>query len=756
MEFLPLIQNLKASYRQRHEYAILTTFNADLRFFEQRVLSNLRARKILILIDEGQHRALVQQTDLASSPRYAGVYYQVEPVTVPKGVFHSKFILCLSEKRSRLVLGSGNLNRQGYMANAEIFSIIESENDHPDEATALISESCDFLRDLTQGRFLSPTARDFISEAIALQPKTDLFPERQYRFVHSLHKSILTQVETNLEKDQITEIHVLAPFVQVNTLVEDLLMQCKNAQINIYLQDNRTQFNAEDIGNLCGRYPQLKLFQVSAPSTGRLNRSGETAERYIHAKLLGFTTKKSAYFLTGSPNFTQAALGLSSQSGNVETALFTVHKLADFRQLIKNHFLEITPIDSVDRLTSEASSSWISKHPPAPLIILSAKYDSSLLQINFTYRNGEISHLKHFEVICFVQGEEKRFSVSLPDPHVGHISVKCDLPISSTVVWLQSENISNGKPILSERQWLQFQSDEFSESAFNQDDFDRCMETGGIEGVREALEIASLDDQPDWLIAFLQTWSLEEIFKANDPSRENNPSGSLTGAASMTQFSVKNENLTRGLDILVRPDMEEILEIILQKYRTKILEWLGEDEAENVRMGLQFILVFDLLCLLLIRGFKIIIEKEFEKKRLGKTYPDMQYGHVRQVAHNFIRHYQYDWADLLEKGNLALYALAEKRLPPNIYLFHNARAVLAYDLVKKVASQVDLEEPIQFKKVLAKLIGQHAKERCLSYMSLPDSAETLNSILRNFDLTLKDLKSDLDAGQFRKLVQDQI
>lgn len=756
MESLPLIQNLKASYRQRHEYAILATFNADLRFFEQRVLSNLRARKTLILMDEGQYRALIQRTDMAISPRYAGVYYHVEPVSVPKGVFHSKLILCLSEKRSRLVVGSGNLNRQGYMANAEIFSIIESENDHPDESTVLISEACDFLRDLMRGEFLSPTAKEFISEALYLQPKTDSFPDRQHFFVNSLHKPILEQVEANLEKDQVSEIHVLAPFVQVSTLIEELLLQCKNARINIYLQDNRTQFDVEDVGNLCSRYPQVKLFKVSAPSTDRLNSSIEAPERYIHAKLLGFTTKKSAYFLTGSPNFTKAALGLPSQKGNVETALFIISKLADFQQLIKNNFLEIKPINSVDKVTPDSVGTWTSKQPIAPLSILSAKYDGSRLLINFTYRNGEVSHLNHFEVICLLQGEEKHFSASLPEASVGHISVKCDLPVSSTIIWLQSEKKTDGKPVLSERQWVQFQSDEFSETAFNQDDFDRCVETGGIEGVREALEIASLDDQPDWLIAFLQTWSLEEIFKANDPSRENNLSGSLTGAVGTTMLNVKNENLTRGLDILVHPDMEEILEIILQKYRAKIFEWLGEDEAENVRMGLQYILVFDLLCLLLIRGFKGMIEKEFEKKKLGKTYPDMQYGHVRQVAHNFIRHYQYDWEDLLEKGNLALYALDEKRLPPNIYLFHSARAALAYDLAKKVVSQVDLEEPVQFKKVLANLVGHHAKERCLSYLSLPDSAETLNSILRNFDLTLKDLKSDLDAGQFRKLVQDQI
>lgn len=756
MESLPLIQNLRSSYRQRHEYAILATFNADLRFFEQRILSNLRARKILILMDEGQYRAVIQQNELTSNPHYAGVSYQVEPVAVPKGVFHAKFILCLSEKRSRLVLGSGNLNRQGYMANAELFSIIESENDHPDESTVLISEACDFLRHLSQGEFLSPNAKDFISKALSLQPKIDFIHERQYFFVHSLHKPILKQVEANLEKDQITEIHILAPFLQVNTLVPDLLLQFNNAKLNIYIQDNRTQFSPEDIKNLCSRYPQLKLFKVSAPSKERLNNPGQVSERYIHAKLLGFTTKKSAYVLTGSPNFTNTALGLSSQTGNIETALFTVGKLADFRKLIKNQLLEISPIDSIHRLTSESESSWTSNHRSTPLTILEAKYDKSCLQIKFIYQDGEISHLSHFEVICLVQREEKRFFVSLSDANVGDISIKCDLPISSTVVWLQSQNIESGKPILSNRQWVQFQINEFSESAFNQDDFERCIETGGIEGVREALKIASLDEQPDWLITFLQTWSLERIFKANNLSHQNNPSKSLTGIVSTAELSVKNENLTQGLNILVQPEMEEILEIILQKYREKILEWLEDNEAESVRMGLQYILVFDLLCILLITGFERIINNEFEKKKLGIKYPDMQYGHVRHVAHNFIRDYQFDWEKFLEKGNLALYALADKKIPPNLYLFHNARAALTYDLLKKVVSPIDLEEPLQFKKVLAKLIGQHAKERCLSFLLLPDSTETLNSILRSFDLIHRDIKTDLDSEGFRKFMRDHL
>src|SRR5512142_870692 len=150
MEPLPLLQHIKPTYRQRHEYAIVATFNANLRFFEQRVLPNLRASKVLFLMDAGQHRLMLNAEGGSQPPQLTGIQYQVAPVYVPRGVFHSKLILCLSESRSRLVLGSGNMSRDGYMSNAELFSIVESENDPDDGATTLVGEACDFLDRLSK------------------------------------------------------------------------------------------------------------------------------------------------------------------------------------------------------------------------------------------------------------------------------------------------------------------------------------------------------------------------------------------------------------------------------------------------------------------------------------------------------------------------------------------------------------------------------------------------------------------------------
>ena len=240
MDVLPLIQHIKPSYRQRHDYAIVATFNADLRFFEQRVLTNLRAHNVLFLMDEGQYRLLMRKIDELQNPRLAGIRYQVAPVSVHNGVFHSKLILCLSEKHSRLVLGSGNMGRPGYMANAEIFSIAESDNDQPDKSTALIGEACDFLNELAQVALVAPSVREFISNAISVQPQITFPSNRRNYFMHSMHQPIIDSVAAKLHDQQVTEIHVLSPFMGQGTqLMEDLILQFNNAVINVYLQNNR-------------------------------------------------------------------------------------------------------------------------------------------------------------------------------------------------------------------------------------------------------------------------------------------------------------------------------------------------------------------------------------------------------------------------------------------------------------------------------------------------------------------------------------
>jgi hypothetical protein len=755
MEVLPLLQHIRPSYRQRHEYAIVATFNADLRFFEQRVLSNLRARSVLLLMDEGQYHLLTQRDDALSNPRFAGIYYQVEPVAVSHGVFHPKFILCLAEKRSRLVIGSGNMHRQGFMANAEIFSVIESDNDQPDEATTLVSEACDFLQDLTRKDYLSQTAKDFISKALQLQPKIEELPDRQHYFIHSLAKPILEQATSKLNGEKVSEIHVLSPFIHGNDLVEDLLTKFNEAHINVYIQNSRTQFDKESLKTLCHRYSQLNLFEVSVPRGEVSGNTEPLSERYIHGKLLGFVARKSAYSITGSPNFTRAAFRSSENYGNIETALLSRHTTIDFKKLIQNQLLEIQPVISVDSLVPDRLETHDVKGHHHPLRIHSAKYNNSFLAIDFSYQNGNLSELCDFEIAYLNQGKEKYISISLRDANSGHFSLKFELPITATVIWILAKRVADKTPVMSERRWINFpQAGELSETGFNQDDFDRCAEIGGIEGVRQALKIAASFDQPDWLIAFLQTWNLEEIFRANEPQPGGNPPVTLAGHGPTMPLQAKNEYLRKGLATLIRPDFEEVLEDLVQDYREKINEWLEEKEVQSVRMGLQYMLVFDLLNLLLMKGFQPLIKSEFAKMKMGLKPPQMQYGHVRTFAHDFIRNYRYEWEEFLTRGNLALYALDSRKLPPNIYLFHNSRAAIAYTLAKDVSSHIDLEEPVLFDKDITKLIGSYAKEHCLTYLRSLDSVDTLNTVFQSYDLVAKDLGFDWNGEQLRKHFQN--
>ena len=454
-------------------------------------------------------------------------------------------------------------------------------------------------------------------------------------------------------------------------------------------------------------------------------------------------------------------MGASAQNGNIETALFAQYDRAtDFNQLFNQNFLNIRSIDSLDELTSAPVAIWTNKEARPSLEIISAKYERPHLLIDFTYREGEITDLHNFQVVYLLQGKDKRIPVSLKPDSPGHISLDCDLLDTSTIIWLETQRISDGKEIKSDRQWILFpQVSGFSETGFNQDDFDRCAEIGGIEGVREALRLAFSDEQPDWLIAFLQAWNLGEILESTkEPAAKILPAN-LTGRGPSSQMEIKQEYLRRGLDILVRPDLEEVLQALLENYRKGIEEWIGQAEAESVRMGLQYILVFDLLCLLLMKEFQKLIEIELENKKIGLVYPLMQYGHIREMAHRFVTNFLADWSTFLEKGNLALYSLNDKRLPPNMYLFHNARSVSTYILANRIVNQLDLETSVVFKplpQAITNLIGQHSKEQSGRYLNSSDGNETLKTLILNYDVVFQcsgvALKIDQLRSELEKLL----
>lgn len=760
MEPLSLLQYLKPSHRQRYDYAILATFNADLRFFEQHVLANLRAQRVLCLIDASHYQQLTH-AEAAQPARYAGVRYQAAPVFVPGGVFHPKFILCLSEKRFRLFLGSHNLTQAGYLSNAEIFTRIEGENDLTDETTALASELCDFLEVLTQGPYLTATAQKFIHDALKLRPVAPQPAERRIRLVHSMGRPILDSIETHLAGQPVTEVHVLSPFFGHDaSLFEELAQRFNNQpSFKIYIQPGQAQFDPTAMQQWHTRYRRAQVHEVEfvADKQGNKVKSGE---RYLHAKLLGLVTPKATLILTGSPNFTRTALALSAaRQGNIETALLECLPAPTYiKQLLGKSFLQIHPVRSWLDLQPGSQPVWPKTGMRPALQIAEAHYALPRLTLELKYAQGKVEQLTDYKVAWCTPGGQPNAAAAVERLATGRLSVACDLPTTATLVWVEATDRALNKRLTSDRQWITFpQFSTSSDGIFGADEFDQCVNIGGMAGVREALKLASanVDDQPNWLIAFLQNWDLGVILAPHTELGNATHPPHLSGHVPRAPLMPNLDILQRSLTMLTQPSIESIRQDLVQQYRDRTVKWLEQgEEASDVQVGLEYATVFNLLCLLLILGFKESIRLERNRKEAGKRYPEMQYGHVRDETKHFIEYYQLDWEKDLQLGRKALAYLPERKAGnlAHLSLFHWAQMVAAYDLAYRIVPQLDLEAPVVFKpleKACVSALSDATRTDIRHWLSLPDAEETLNTVVSAYDLVSQLSLASLSVSQIR-------
>lgn len=760
MEPQSLLQHLKPPPRQRYDCAIVATFGADLRFFEQHVFPNLRAQRVLCLMDAGHFQQLTQG-EATQAARFAGIRYQVAPVSAPGGVFHPKFIVCLSEKRFRLFLGSHNLTQAGYLSNAELFTCVEGESESADEATALVNDLCDFLEALTQGPYLTSPAQKFIQNALTLRPSVSQLPERRYKIVSSISQPILDAIETQLAGQPVTEVYALSPFWGHDArLLDELARRFHQPKFKIYVQSGRAVFDRVEMQTWHAQYGKAQLFRVQSASKSMVGNA-TNGERYIHAKLLALVTAQSTLFLTGSPNFTRTALAMSANSrGNIETGLLE-HRpdVANIEHLLHDGLLQTQAVDSWASLESDTTSDWPRVGQRPLLQVVEARYAAPHLTIEIIYPSGRVEQLTNGKVMWCRPGGPPSSSTTIERLATGRWSVNCELTTVATLVWMEMTDPTLKQVLRSERQWITFpQLPVSSDGAFGADDFDQCVDIGGLAGVQEALKLASAnaEDQPDWLIQFLQNWDLGAILspQAQHGARPHplHLAGDDRGLALVPNLNVLNRNLTH----LTHPDTEALRQAVVERYRQRVVEWLEQgQEGSELQVGLQYAAVFNVLCLLLMAGFHNSILLEREKKAAGRVYPEMQYGHMRIEAKSFIEYFEMDWEKHWQLGNRVLGRLSPRRADarPHLLMFHWAQTIMAYNLLGRISSQLDLEAPITFRpieKVCANIIGEIARDEIRQQLAKDDKGdEQLTSVMAVYDLVLQMSQLNFSPIQIR-------
>ena len=330
-----LIEELREA-REEYDNVLIMTDEFDPVFFENKILPVFQdAQNVIVFVDSRVYASTFKDAKLA------GTHYLLEPVFL-KNIFHPKIILLLSEKLGKLILGSANLTERGFTSNAEIVSIFEFDVEDEDlDVHQVFVDLRDFLKAFVDGGFVrSKMHLEKVIRALGQAPwLSDRVVDsvsRRVRLLHNLKEPILSQ-SFDLVKEGIQEVVIMSPFFDSEAKVLEFVANNICKIIKLVVQPERVM-----------NFPLKKI--------PRLARSSKTSltifqpvfkdkERYVHAKIFIFKTRKGSYCLTGSANATIAGLLSNPLSGNLETCILRYETRPDyFGYLLKNNDLTIKKV----------------------------------------------------------------------------------------------------------------------------------------------------------------------------------------------------------------------------------------------------------------------------------------------------------------------------------------------------------------------------------------------------------------------------
>ena len=307
---------------QKYHSCLLTSYSFDFLYFEQRILPLLRSAGILninMFLD-----ASMLDQHLASSPGrhlHAKKSYSITPV-VMNGAFHPKILLAVGKKKGFLAVGSGNFTTSGMSSNDEIWSAF-SLSDLEDPTLPIFKHAADFFRQLetltlaTNKEKIGWIAENsqWYAELLnmaapepALMMDNERFHILSTRSNASFYQNLLETLPPNPNL-----IKILSPFYNENGAVIKSLVRDLNPAAVYSIVDPK-------FGTLPNKIDSP--FPVQFSDWNLLAKEDRYKNARLHAKAIQFEYPDKTYFLFGSPNATEEALGTqSANSRNAEMAV---------------------------------------------------------------------------------------------------------------------------------------------------------------------------------------------------------------------------------------------------------------------------------------------------------------------------------------------------------------------------------------------------------------------------------------------------
>lgn len=308
---------------------MLVTFNADLAFFEARILGRLRAAgaRVTVIADAG-----VWDPDPRAIAA-AGRQYHLGLIDAG-GAFHPKVMLLAGPRRVVASVGSGNLTFGGWHFNSELLTVFRSHI-APGGAPppAAIGDVANFFDDLARTGLLDPIAASAVARTVATtrrflrqHPNPTAGPDPgtppgtrpgECRVFSSLSAPLLTR----LPEGPVVDLCLSAPFHDpASSAMAAILKRMQpRGDVQVAVQPGATSVDLAALRRVLDAH-------TTTATTARIVLDGNTdpvtgkTGRYRHGKLIEWTTLDGQrWAMTGSPNLSRAALLNQSKPGHPDT-----------------------------------------------------------------------------------------------------------------------------------------------------------------------------------------------------------------------------------------------------------------------------------------------------------------------------------------------------------------------------------------------------------------------------------------------------
>jgi hypothetical protein len=317
--------------------AVFCTYGFDPEYFAEVIYPELQKRRCertLILMDADQYQSIPASDSLNSMGR---VVIERSPAGQ---LFHPKVYVLAGNGRTRASVGSANLTRAGFENNWELFTTF-SEGEYD------LGRLIEWLDIVAKQSGLGASAKKILYETTAElraaelgKPKPNPLPMvwnglQGPRLWQQL--SDATQGK-NLKKAVILSPYFEAPEAFDHGLLDNWLAQGMQVELYASIDGTHSQTPRDELQTLSNKYPgHLKLFGL--PTQGHL----------LHGKLIVVMDRSQAWVLSGSANFTAAAL----KGRNIETALLLKLPRADMENYLRRLLPDARPIQPSDLPTPQ-------------------------------------------------------------------------------------------------------------------------------------------------------------------------------------------------------------------------------------------------------------------------------------------------------------------------------------------------------------------------------------------------------------------